>query len=264
MEILFFILALLTMIAFLYFGIVFLLDPEEGVDLVAKAWERIKHPLKATGEANVLYQCKACNRYSRGHQVERAYWQAKLDERDPYFKDDVCPHCQRLHRMTTPGVHYEWLKTHPDCFQINVIQQWKHKKAIRSIKQAIEDMKSIKAFQEYHDLREMTPEAMKKMKEEINAPMQSTSPWASMEAQGGMIIHNYPDGQHDFCTRDGREYVRSHEEMEWMPMPASLVKKKTEANLLSANEALGKVVAMQQAWRKAGVNVDEHKENKGR
>lgn len=119
----------------------------EAVQERKKEKWNLKNAIKA---ANTLFKCDTCSKYSRAYQQIIKYYDSKL--KGALTKTErFCPHCEahryNLHRSYD---EYSWLETHPDCPEIDKKGYLIYKDTLAKLKQSIEDIEEIKAFQKYN------------------------------------------------------------------------------------------------------------------
>ncbi len=97
-------------------------------------------------EMNTLYICDTCGKFHRRYQEEL---QQLID---PKYKSYLtCPNCYSSTRIYTDP-EFSWMKTNPECPELDKHDLKKVKKAMKKTKQLLLEDQSIDQFLHYYKL----------------------------------------------------------------------------------------------------------------
>lgn len=99
-------------------------------------------------EMNTLYICDTCGKFHRRYQEEL---QLLIDAK--YKSYLTCPNCYSSTRIYTEEV-FEWMKTNPECPELDKQDLKKVKKALTNTKQLILEDQGIDQFLHYYKLNQ--------------------------------------------------------------------------------------------------------------
>jgi|HigsolmetaGSP12D_1036236.scaffolds.fasta_scaffold00398_4 hypothetical protein len=109
-------------------------------------------------DLNTLYQCTCCGKFHRKYQEELH----SLIEPDVSLPS-TCPNCHQPAQLYT-GEQFEWMKTNPDCPELNKRDLRKIKKVMKTLKRLTSESRSLDTFLQYYLPNNDSPDRKEDMK----------------------------------------------------------------------------------------------------
>lgn len=97
-------------------------------------------------EFNTLYECLSCGKFHRKYQEEL---HLLIDSN--YHEPLTCPRCYKQAVIYT-GEYFEWMKTNPECPELNQHETKIIKKAMKNAESLKTENRSLEAFLHYYYL----------------------------------------------------------------------------------------------------------------